>query len=82
MYGKHLVEPYSIWFHVKTGNYYVVLGLSRDSTNATEGAEAVVYWSQTHKAMRHRLASEFLDGRFVPCTQDGKPMTFGPEAGR
>lgn len=68
---KH-ATPNSLWFHPKSGAYYVVLGISRCSTNGDrEGVESVVYWSIAYAAMRDREAAEFLDGRFVPCGGDG-----------
>ncbi len=73
MFSKHLLTPLSRWRHVKTGSTYFVLGLALCSTNGPGeyGQESVVYWSKTYRALRCRLASEFLDGRFQPLTADG-----------
>jgi hypothetical protein len=78
-YGEHLAKPNSLWFHPRTGAYYVVLGVAADSTNGREGGRYVVYWSVGYEALRVRAAVEFLDGRFVPCKADGSRWRFGPD---
>lgn len=58
-------KPLSVWRHYK-GGLYVVIGVAACSTNGPdEGEPAVVYQSTTHRELRYRSLSEFMDGRFT-----------------
>lgn len=65
-YQRDMLEHCPVWRHVKTGGLYHVVGTAVCSTNGSEGAECVVYFSMTYQAWRYREIGEFLDGRFVP----------------
>jgi hypothetical protein len=66
-YSTNDLAAHPVWRHVATGGLYHVLGVARCSTNGErEGEESVVYFSLDYQALRYRLASEFLDGRFAP----------------
>lgn len=64
-YALEQALEYTLWRH-KKGGLYICLGVFEDSTNGNEDVPYVTYWSQSHKHLRIRKASEFLDGRFTP----------------
>ena len=67
MYSLDDVKPFTVWRHLATDSLYLVMGLSRDSTLVPdEGRLCVVYYSMSYQRLNHRLATEFLDGRFEP----------------
>ncbi len=73
MYRLEDAKPHSVWRHVKTDSLYLVLGVSRCSTNGPrEGELSVVYYSMTYQRLCDRKAVEFLDGRFVPVVPKEK----------
>lgn len=66
MAKREELVPYSLWRHVQTESWYVVVGIALNSTNGPEEhkQELVVYVSLTHEHLCCREIGEFLDGRF------------------
>lgn len=75
-YGNEVLVPGSLWLHPKTGYYYIVIGPVTNVTNGeSNGEDGVLYRSTNPHSPRlfYRKQSEFLDGRFILCREDGKP---------
>lgn len=69
MYAYEDAAPNTLWYYPKTGGLYLVLEMVEDSTNGHENTRYVAYWSFKNKTSRVRKAAEFLDGRFLPVSE-------------